>query len=101
MAAAYYRVQFNRTPIHPNQPSIVMKTSPSLFALTAVTLLLAAATALRAGPPPDLQNRTHPIVQKSAKTDVTVKTDENRDPALCVQMQNCGCAAMSAKNARS
>jgi hypothetical protein len=84
-----------------------MKTINSLLVVTAVTLLLAAATALRAGPPPDLQNRTRPMIHESAKadtivkTDVPAKTDANKIPALCAQMPNCGCAAMAAKNAKS
>jgi hypothetical protein len=78
-----------------------MKTINSLLVVTAVTLLLAAATALRAGPPPDFQNRTRPMVRESAKTDATAKTDANEIPALCAHVQNCSCAAMAAKNVKS
>lgn len=78
-----------------------MKKINSLLVATAVTLLLAAATALRAGPPPDLQNRTRPMVHESAKAETPAKADKNEIPALCAQMPNCGCAAMAAKNAKS
>jgi hypothetical protein len=78
-----------------------MKAINSLLAVTAVTLLLAATTALRAGPPPDLQNRTRPMVQESAKTKTPAKADKNKIPALCAHMQDCGCAAMTAKNVKS
>jgi hypothetical protein len=98
---AYYRVQFTRTFDHPNQPSLTMKTSPSVLTLMAAALLLIAAPVLRAGPLPDLQNRMRPTVRQPAKTDTTTKPDANTVPVLCAQMQNCGCAAMAAKKAKS
>jgi hypothetical protein len=36
-----------------------------------------------------------------AKTDAIAKTDANKVPALCAQMQDCGCGAMTAKKAKS
>lgn len=78
-----------------------MKTFNSLLAVTAVTLLLAAATVLRAGPPPDLSNRMSPAVSRPAKAETSAKTDKKPAPALCAHSQNCGCAAMGAKKAKS
>ena len=78
-----------------------MKTFHSLLAVSAVTLLLAAAPALRAGPPPDYSNRMRPAVSQPAKTETPAKADKNKIPALCAQMPNCGCAVMAAKKAKS
>ena len=64
-----------------------MKTLNSLLAVTAITLLLAAATALRAGPPPDLSSRTHAI----SKPATPVKTVAcNPDGKTCTNCQRCG-----------
>jgi hypothetical protein len=78
-----------------------MKTFNSLLAVTAVTLLLVSAAVLQAGPPPDLANRMRPAVSQPAKTETPAKADKNKTPALCAQMTSCGCAAMSAKKAKS
>jgi hypothetical protein len=78
-----------------------MKTFHSLLAVSAVTLLLAAAPVLRAGPSPDYSNRMRPAVSQPAKTETAVKTDKKPTPALCAQMPNCGCATMATKKAKS
>jgi hypothetical protein len=82
-------------------PPLIMKTLHSLLALSAVTLLLAVAPVLRAGPPPDYSNRMRPAVSQPAKTETAAKTDKNKIPALCAQMPNCGCATMATKKAKS
>ncbi|HUJ44622.1 MAG TPA: hypothetical protein VLW52_13565 [Opitutaceae bacterium] len=66
-----------------------MKTLNSLLVVTAISLLLAAATVLRAGPPPGMSNR----VQAIAKPAAPVKTAAcHQAGQVCTNCQNCsGC----------
>jgi len=71
-----------------------MKTLRSLLAVTAITLALGVAAALRAGPPPQFANR-QPAVAKPAAA-------AKCDPAVCTSCQGCGgCAARTASKANA
>ena len=66
-----------------------MKTLHALLALAAITLLLATAPGLRAGPPPDYQNRMHAAVTPAAKTPAATQV-------ACGSCRSAGCACGSA-----
>ena len=68
-----------------------MKTFHSLLAVSAVTLLLAAAPVLRAGPPPDYSNRLRPVAGKPAPTVQTIAC--NPAGKVCTNCQSCACRA--------
>ncbi|MFA5057159.1 MAG: hypothetical protein WC485_03525 [Opitutaceae bacterium] len=75
-----------------------MKTSHSLLALSAVTLLLAATPILRAGPGAEYwRNRLQPAAQTATPPQV----DQKQAPVFCPHSQCCGCAAMAAQKAKS
>jgi hypothetical protein len=77
-----------------------MKTFHSLLAVAAVTLLLAAAPVLRAGPPPDYSNRLRPVAGKPTPTVQTIAC--NQAGKVCTNCQSCaGCSAKTATKAKS
>ena len=77
-----------------------MKTLHSLLALAAISLLLAGAATLRAGPPPGYQDRMRSVVSKPAPArTVVVIADPNKLPAGCATMTNCACAAAAGRKA--
>ncbi len=77
-----------------------MKTFNSMLAVTAIALLLSAASVLRAGPPPDQQNRMRPTVTMSAPTMPAATCSQAGQ--VCSNCQSCAsCPAPTAKKATS
>ena len=75
-----------------------MKTFNSMLAVTAIALLLSAASVLRAGPPPDQQNRMRPTVAQSAP--VLVAATCSQAGQGCSNCQSCAnCPVPAAKKA--
>jgi hypothetical protein len=76
-----------------------MKTFNSVLAVMAIALLLSAASALRAGPSPDQQNRMRPTVTKAAPTPPAACSQAGQ---VCSNCQSCAsCPAPAAKKATS
>lgn len=76
-----------------------MKTFNSLLAVTAVTLLLAAATVLRAGPPPDLQNRMRAFARPATPAKIIAYNEAGK---VCTNCQSCvGCSVKAGSKANS
>jgi hypothetical protein len=77
-----------------------MKTFHSLLAVSAVTLLLATAPVLRAGPPPDYSNRMRLVAAKPTPTVQTIAC--NQAGKACTNCQSCaGCSAKTTTKANS
>ena len=93
---AYYGVQLTQIL---TQLTPIVKTFNSLLAVTAITLLLAAATVLRAGPPPDLSNRMRVSVKPATPAQVVACNEVGK---VCTNCQTCaGCSVKAGSRANS